>query len=485
MIAQIEFGKSVLFRKRELYPNHNYIFFKRDADTRTRKRDHLPTTDSSSLLTVDICAPRFIGHHTVVPPTTLESQLSLLLICHQYDINDQSLGRMASTQIFKASDHMYLNGEMNRMTRNVPFNVQLARGKIKLREFVFVLLDHDKKQVYRVQWKEMEEQEFTDSFFKILSRNTKDSGVQKQIQNGITLMNDDLWQRIERVALESIHCNPTATEHHSKRKRLEYDQITCGMENEETELLSNSAKRMRYSAVMEVATSPQPSFLMTPAQQQQQQPLFYGHQFMTSSSPSPPPPPQQPYCINETALLQMYQIMMMQQQQQSMHMPPQETTMPYYQTDPLDLGNHSIIATTNMDPAYPQDVKSKMDPLEFSWNVIDDIYGNLPFLNDSEHVKMTTTPSPTNNEIVNHSSVLDCDHNAAAAYCYARPSSAENTMKDSLSHGFACNHANFMDGTVRVSAMRPSIESEVNQMTPIELTEDVNDLNWIPSLLFD
>ncbi len=228
--SRIEFEKSILFRKKDC-PSP-FIFFKRDTDTRKRKTEGLP----KKLLTVDISPPQFPS----LSPTTTSTptRFSLVLICQQECANH-------SLQLLKVRDHIYLHP--HETTRDVPFNIPLAKGKIRNREFLFVGMDHDTGVVYPIEWKIREctttttnnndvkeessnnnsDYHYYSGFFKVLSRNTRGDGVQKQVDQGLSEMNDDLWHRITLLMMQQDHghdgdqsSSSLVPQHHDKEQKI-------------------------------------------------------------------------------------------------------------------------------------------------------------------------------------------------------------------------------------------------------------------------
>lgn len=207
---RIEFEKSILFRKKDC-TIANFIFFKRDTDTRKRKTEGIP----KKILTVDISRAEFPIHYSPSRPT----HFSIVLVCIQQCANNTS-----HQQVIKVRDDIFLHP--NQTTRDVPFNIPLAKGKIRSREFIFVGVDHDSNQIFPVDWK-LQGEDYYSGFFKVLSRNTRGDGVQKQVDQGLSQMTSELWLNICKVASENITCdfdvisNHSFKESESKRRRFE------------------------------------------------------------------------------------------------------------------------------------------------------------------------------------------------------------------------------------------------------------------------
>ena len=63
-------------------------------------------------------------------------------------------------------------------------------------------VDHDTGMVFPMEWKLHDDASYYSGFFKVLSRNTRGEGVQKQVDQGLSVMTDELWKCITRVATE-------------------------------------------------------------------------------------------------------------------------------------------------------------------------------------------------------------------------------------------------------------------------------------------
>jgi hypothetical protein len=206
MLARIDFEKSVLFRKSE--HQEEFLYFKRDVDTRKRK-----TMEVKKELTIDICSPKIIINDTTTTTTTA-NKFSLMLLCHQKE--------GTKSEVIRVGEVMKLHP--TKVTRDVPFNIPLARGKIRNREFMFVGLDHNSNTVMRVEWKVPTSSAYYSGFFKVLSRNTKGDAVSKSVEQGVNTLSDKLWTQLVKVALEPVEEDavqqPVFAEPNAKRQKM-------------------------------------------------------------------------------------------------------------------------------------------------------------------------------------------------------------------------------------------------------------------------
>jgi hypothetical protein len=192
------------------------VFFKRDMDTRKRKTEKMP----KKILTVDI-SPVTFPPIMPIPPTCF----SIVLICQQQTAN-------GTNQIVKVRDHIFLHPTQT--TRNVPFNIPLAKGKIRNREFIFVGVDHESNSVYELEWKLAGDTSYYRGFFKVLSRNTKGEGIKKQVEQGLPPLTEELWSKIvaaarertEVVPFESCNCDKSIEEPPAKRSKLSSPSVS-------------------------------------------------------------------------------------------------------------------------------------------------------------------------------------------------------------------------------------------------------------------